>query len=56
MPGLFDCDGNNTRVQLRLKIVLEYYLKYYQSCTAEKREIFNRLAEAAYSLVPPLSK
>jgi hypothetical protein len=55
-------DGSNQRVQIRLGIVLKYFREYYAGNPAmevlplgqgEVREIFVRLADAAYVLVPP---
>jgi len=54
-------DGTNQRVQIRLGIVLEYFNKYYAGNRAmevmlpkgQASEIFIRLADAAYVLVPP---
>ena len=46
----FEDDGNNERVQIRRKIVLEHYRLYHTGNPA----VFPELADAAYCLVPAL--
>jgi hypothetical protein len=48
--GSFLHDRNSERVKERLEIVLKYYKAYHSG----KPEAFIRLAEAAYSIVPPV--
>jgi hypothetical protein len=49
---LFQDDGNNVRVSERLELLLECYKRYHTG----KPERFPRLADAVYTLIPPLSE
>ena len=51
----FRDDQNNERVQIRLEMILKYFKEYHQkaSTTKDIDQLFVRLADAAYVLVPP---